>query len=380
MKVIIAPQAFKGALSGAQAARAIEEGLLRVFPQAETVLVPVADGGDGTLETLVEDAGGQVFTTQVTGPLSEPVPARWGIMDDGKTAVIEMAQASGLVLVPLDRRDPRNTTTLGTGQLIKEALDRGYKRIIVGLGGSATNDGGAGMAQSLGARLLDAKGRDLPPGGAALTHLASIDISGLHPALKESEVIVATDVINPLCGPQGASVVYGPQKGASLRVIEELDKALDHYAMIIEKHLGLEVATRSGAGAGGGLGAGLMAFAGGQVRSGIDIVCDVQDFDRLLSGAHLVIAGEGRVDTSTVYNKAPIGVARRAKAHGIPVIALAGTLGRGYEEVYEHGINAVVCIVDRPMPIRDSIRRTYELLVGATERSLRLARLGLPED
>ena len=228
------------------------------------------------------------------------------------------------------------------------------------------------MAWALGVRLRDKEGRTLPPGGAALANLASIDVSKLHPALKDAEVIAASDVDNPLCGPEGASAIYGPQKGATVKVVEELDKALARYASVIEDTLGQDIANRPGAGAAGGLGAGLMAFANGKVRSGIDIVCEVLDFDNHLKGADLVITGEGRLDASTVYNKAPVGVARRAAARGIPVIALAGSLGRGFESVYDHGISAAVCIVDRPMSIRASVGRTYDLLASATERSMRL--------
>ena len=357
------------------AAKAIDEGLRKVFPQAETVLVPVADGGDGTLEALVKTTSGQTFSSRVLGPLRNSVNARWGVMGDGKTAVIEMAQASGLVLVPFASRNPKHTTTHGTGQLIKLALNRGYRRIIVGMGGSATNDGGAGMAWALGARFRDKEGQPLPPGGAALASLASIDLTRLHPALKDTEVIAASDVDNPLCGPTGTSAVYGPQKGANVKTVEELDKALERYASVIKATLGQDVANRPGAGAAGGMGAGLMAFANGEVRSGIDIVCEVLDFDKHLKGADLVITGEGRLDASTAYNKAPVGVARRAAARGIPVIALAGSLGRGFESVYDHGISAAVCIVDRPMSMRESVAKTYELLASATERSLRLLNL-----
>ena len=376
MKVVIAPQAFKGSLSATEAAKAIEEGLLKVFPASEAVRVPVADGGDGTLEVLVENTGGEIFTSTVTGPLVEPVQARWGIMGDGRTAVIEMAQASGLALVPPDKRNPCRTTTNGTGQLIREALDRGYRRIIVGLGGSATNDGGAGMAQALGVRFLDAQRHELAPGGASLAQLASIDLSGLHPSLKEAEIIAATDVNNPLYGPKGSSAVYGPQKGATPQMVEELERALKHYARVVQEHLGVDITERPGTGAAGGLGAGLMAFASAEVRSGIGLVCEVLGFDKHLMGTHLVVTGEGRLDGSTVYDKAPIGIAQRAKAQRIPVIALAGSLGTGYEAVYDHGIDAVVCIVDKPMAIRESLHRTYELLAQATERSLRLLRLG----
>ena len=378
MRIVIAPQSFKGSVSGPEAARAIQEGILRVFPKAETVLVPVADGGDGTLDALVEATSGQTFASRVNGPLRQRVQARWGVMGDCKTAVIEMAQASGLALLPYKDRNPRHTSTYGTGQLIKRALDRGYRRIIVGMGGSATNDGGVGMAWALGARFYDSKGLPLTPGGAALSRLASIDVLGLHPALKRAEIIAASDVDNPLCGPEGASAVYGPQKGANANTVRILDKALERYASVVRESLGIDVAERPGAGAAGGLGAGLMAFCDGQVRSGIDIVCQVLDFDARLQGADLVITGEGRLDASTVYNKAPVGVARRASALGIPVIALAGSLGRGFEAVYEHGISAAVCIVDRPLSMRVSVARTSELLTAAAERAMRLLAIPTP--
>ena len=378
MRIVIAPQSFKGSVSGPEAARAIQEGILRVFPKAETVLVPVADGGDGTLDALVEATSGQTFASRVNGPLRQRVQARWGVMGDCKTAVIEMAQASGLALLPYKDRNPRHTSTYGTGQLIKRALDRGYRRIIVGMGGSATNDGGVGMAWALGARFYDSKGLPLTPGGAALSRLASIDVLGLHPALKRAEIIAASDVDNPLCGPEGASAVYGPQKGANANTVRILDKALERYASVVRESLGIDVAERPGAGAAGGLGAGLMAFCDGQVRSGIDIVCQVLDFDARLQGADLVITGEGRLDASTVYNKAPVGVARRASALGIPVIALAGSLGRGFEAVYDHGISAAVCIVDRPLSMRVSVARTSELLTAAAERAMRLLAIPTP--
>ena len=376
MKVIVAPQAFKGSLSGREAAKAIAEGVARADGSAEILLLPVADGGDGTVDTLVGATGGHLYSHRVTGPLGRPVKATWGVMGDGRTAVIEMALASGLALVPPRRRDPRLATTYGTGQLIGEALDRGYRRIIVGLGGSATNDGGAGMAQALGVRFLDHQGSELPIGGAALARLASIDVSFLHPGLKEAELIAATDVTNPLCGPDGASAVYAPQKGASAEAVQELDQALAVYADAIRHWLGLEVANREGAGAAGGLGAGLMAFAGARSCSGIDLVCQALDFDRHLEGANLVITGEGRVDASTAHNKAPVGVARRARRKRIPVILLAGSLGPGYQEVYRHGVDAVVCIADRPMSFRQSLNFTAELLRDAAERAVRLLKVG----
>ena len=377
MKILIAPQAFKGSLSAAKAAKAIETGVRQVFPKAEVVRLPVADGGDGTLEALVENTNGRMFSQQVTGPLGRPVTAQWGVMGDGKTAVIEMAQASGLALIPPGRRDPRLSTTFGTGQLIKAALNHGFRRIIIGLGGSATNDGGAGMAQALGVRFLDRSGTILPVGGAALANLDSVDTSELYPILNGAEIIAATDVTNPLCGSIGASVVYGPQKGASVEVVKELDIALARYAKVLIKSFGIDVANRPGAGAAGGLGAGLIAFAQGKVKPGIDLICDVLGFEEHLTGVNLIFTGEGRVDYTSVYNKAPIGVAKRAKIRNIPVILLVGSLGRGYQAVYEYGIDAIVCIQDRPMSIRESLRRSYDLLVDATARSLRLPKLSL---
>ena len=378
MKVVIAPQTFKGGLPGVEVARAIHQGVLGVYPQAETVQIPVADGGDGTLDALVRSTGGEFFTSKVTGPLGEPVSALWGVMGDGLTGVIEMARASGLALVPFRRRDPRITTTFGTGELIGDVLDRGYRKVIVGLGGSATNDGGVGMAQALGVHFLDANGRELPFGGAALSRLARIDMLGVRLGLMEADITAATDVTNPLCGPNGAPAVYGPQKGASPEVVKELDTGLGHLSLIIKRNLGLDVKDQPRAGAAGGLGAGLVAFANADIRSGIDLVCQVLGLEEHLEGADLLITAEGRIDASTAYDKAPVGVARRAKDRGIPVIAMAGSLGRGYQEVYRHGIDAVVPILVRPMNFEESISRTYDLLRSATERTMRLLKLSGP--
>ena len=376
MKIVIAPQGFKATLSGLEAARAIGRGVSAVLPDAETVLAPVADGGDGTLDALVDGTGGQVFTSTVTGPLGQPVEAQWGVMGDGRTAVIEMALASGIALVPQRRRNPRVTTTAGTGEILREALDRGYDRIIVGLGGSATNDGGAGLAAALGARFLDSSGNPLPPGGSALARLDRVESGALHPGLRDATIIAATDVTNPLCGPEGASAIFGPQKGASREMVQELDAALANYARVVARDLGLDVSEQPGAGAAGGLGAGLMAFAGATLQSGIDMVCDVLGFDALLEGADLVITGEGRADRSTIFNKAPAGVARHAQAHGVPTVLLAGGLGPGYEELYDHSLAAVVCISDRPMSFDVSLSRTAELLESAAERTMRLLLTG----
>ena len=376
MKIIVAPQGFKATISGLEAARAIARGVSAALPDAETVLAPVADGGDGTLNALVDGTGGQVFSSTVTGPLGQMVEAQWGVMGDGRTAVIEMALASGITLVPQRRRNPRVTTTAGTGEILREALERGYDRIIVGLGGSATNDGGAGMASALGARFLDSAGNPLPAGGSALARLDRVEVDGLHPGLRDATIIAATDVTNPLCGPEGASAVFGPQKGATPEVVQELDAALANYARVVARDLRRDVSEQPGAGAAGGLGAGLMAFTGAALQSGIDMVCEVLGFDALLEGADLVITGEGRADHSTIFNKAPVGVARHAQAHGVPTVLLAGGLGPGYEELYDHALAAVVCISDRPMSFDVSLSRTAELLESAAERTMRLLLTG----
>ena len=376
MKVVIAPQTFKGSISALDAARAMSEGVRRVVKDAETVLVPVADGGDGTLETLVESSGGKIHTSEVTGPLGERVVAEWGAMGDGRTAVIEMARTSGLALVALENRDPLAATTYGLGEIIRDAIEVGFRSFVVGIGGSATNDGGAGMAQALGVRILDNGARDLPPGGAALAQLDRIDMSGLDPRARESQFSVACDVSNPLTGPEGASAVYGPQKGATPDIVVQLDAALAHFAEIVRRDIGVEINDVSGAGAAGGLGGGLIAFLGGTLRAGVDIVLDAVELDRHLEGADLAITGEGQMDFQTVYNKAPIGVARLAKAHGIPVIAISGSLGQGFTDVHEHGIDAALAITSAPMTLDHASENAAELIAAATEQVLRLMQVG----
>ena len=376
LRIVIAPQAFKQSVSARAAALAIQKGVLRAVPDAETVLIPVADGGDGTLGALIDTTGGQYFTETVVGPLGDSISAQWGVMGDGQTAVIEMALASGLALIPDHRRDPRTATTYGTGQLMAAALDAGYTRIIVGLGGSATNDGGAGMASALGVRFLDVGGNPLPPGGAALTDLHAIDLSNVHQGLSNATIIGATDVTNPLCGDTGASAIFGPQKGATPEIVQELDGCLANLARVIRSELGLGVLDAPGAGAAGGLGAGLMAFANCELRSGIDMVCDALDFDRHAQGADLVITGEGRADRSTAFDKAPVGIARRSRAFGVPTLLLAGSLGEGYDLLYQHGIDAIIPIAEEPATLEFSLQNGAQLLERATERALRLYNLG----
>lgn len=376
LRIVIAPQAFKQSVGARQAAVAIQNGVRRVVPDAEVTLIPVADGGDGTLAALIDTTGGHYFEAVVSGPLGEPSPARWGVMGDGQTAVIEMALASGLAMLTDEQRNPRAATTYGTGQLMAAALDAGYTRIIVGLGGSATNDGGTGMAAALGARFRDVDGDDLEPGGAALARLASIDLSDVHPGLAAAAIVGATDVTNPLCGDAGASAIFGPQKGATPEMVAELDGCLANLARVIRDDLGIDVADMPGAGAAGGLGAGLIAFANAGLRSGIDMVCDALDFDRYAAAADLVITGEGRADRSTVFDKAPVGIARRSAAFGVPTLLLAGSLGPGYDALYEHGIAAIASIAEEPAELASSLERGAELLERAAERAIRLYRLG----
>ena len=376
MKIVIAPDSYKGSIYASDAARAMEDGVRRVLPDAEVVLVPVADGGDGTLETLVETSGGRIITSDVTGPLGESVSAQWGAMGDGVTAVAEMARTSGLALVRLEDRDPLNATTYGLGEVILEALESGYRRFILGIGGSATNDAGAGMAQALGVRLLDAGGAELQPGGAALASLARIDTSGLDPRAVEADFDVACDVNNPLTGPEGASAVYGPQKGATPEIVEQLDAALANFANVVKRDLGADVNGVPGSGAAGGLGGGIMAFLGGRLRPGVDIVLDTVDLESRLDGADLIITGEGCMDFQTVYNKAPIGVARLAGERNIPVIGVSGSLGDGFTDVHEHGIAAAVAITHAPMTLDEATDRVAELIASATEQALRLVQVG----
>ena len=349
MKIIIAPDSFKGCMSAEQAAKAMERGIRRALPQAECVLVPMADGGEGTVQSLVDATGGELLETTVTGPLGTPVRAQYGMLGDGRTAVIEMAAASGIAYVDERTRDPRITTTYGTGELVRDALDHGVTSFIIGLGGSATNDGGAGMAQALGVRLLDAQGGELPFGGAALADLAAIDVSGIDPRLGTADIRLASDVTNPLTGAQGASAVFGPQKGADDATVAQLDAALRHYAAVIRSELGRDVESIPGAGAAGGLGAGFLAFTGAHMQSGVSLVVEATGLIQQAAGADWCFTGEGGIDSQTQYGKTPIGVAQAVKSSSprCCVVVLAGTVGSGIEELYGKGIDAVFGIIPR---------------------------------
>ncbi|OCT10736.1 glycerate kinase [Paenibacillus pectinilyticus] len=345
MKIVIAPDSFKESLTALEAANAIEQGFRQIFPNADYVKLPMADGGEGTVESLVAATNGSIIETIVTGPLGEPVKAFFGWLGDGTTVVIEMAAASGIHLVPADYRNPLVTTTRGTGELILAALDLGVSRLIIGLGGSATNDGGAGMIQALGGKLLDRYGAEIGHGGGALAELASIDLKNVDPRLRNIQIEVACDVNNPLTGLTGASAVYGPQKGATPEMVNQLEHNLAHFAEIYESTLQKSVRDIPGAGAAGGMGAALMAFLSADLKPGVDIVLETVHFDNIVKEADLVITGEGRIDAQTIYGKTPIGVARASKKYGIPVFALAGSISPDSDIVLRHGIDALFSIV-----------------------------------
>lgn len=342
---LLAPDSFKESMTAKEVCIAIEKGLRKVYPESRYIHVPMADGGEGTVQSLVDASGGQLYQKEVTGPLGTPVTAAYGIMGDGVTGVIEMASASGIHYVNQHTRNPLITTTYGTGELIRACIDRGMKKIIIGIGGSATNDGGAGMAEALGVRFLDEQGEPLARGGGDLGRLSTIDISALDQRLQDVQLIVACDVTNPLCGEQGASQVFGPQKGATPEMIQQLDHNLHHYAAVVKQQLDKDVASIPGAGAAGGLGAGLLIFTQSVLQKGIDIVIEYSGLIPKLESADIVFTGEGGIDFQTKFGKTPYGVARVARASGKPVIAIAGYIGEGIDTLYDEGIDAIFGIV-----------------------------------
>lgn len=372
MKIVIAPDSFKESLSAAEVAAAIAAGLREVWPQAELLCRPMADGGEGTVVALVAATGGEYRECVVRGPLGEPVAATWGWIAESRSAVIEMAAASGLHLVPAGRRDALRACTYGTGELILAALEAGAERIVLGFGGSATNDAGSGMLRALGARFEDAEGRPLPPGGAALAQLARIDLSGLDPRVAQVDFEVACDVDNPLCGPSGASQVFGPQKGATPEQVGQLDAALGHFADVCAQTLGRDGRDLPGCGAAGGIGFAARTFLAATFRPGIELVAEVSGLEQAMVGADLVITGEGRIDLQTLHGKTPMGVASIAKRHGVPVIALAGMLGEGYQQLYGHGIDAAFSLAPGPISLADALADAPRLL---RQRAVDIARL-----
>jgi len=371
LKILVAPDSFKGSLTAMEAAENIKRGIHNFDSEINVDLLPMADGGEGTVQSLVDATDGEIIEKEVTGPLGDQVEAFYGLLGDKKTAVIEMAAASGLPLVPEEKKNPLKTTTYGTGELIASALEHGVEQIIIGIGGSATNDAGVGMAQALGAEILDAEGNQVDFGGGNLDQIAKIDLKNLDSRLKDVEILAACDVDNPLFGKDGAAYVYGPQKGADPEMVEILDQNLRHFNQIAVKELGKDTNQISGAGAAGGLGAGLVAFLNAELKAGVDIVLEIIDFESRLKDVDLVITGEGMLDGQSIYGKTPVGVSRSAAKKDIPVIAVAGTLGRGVEKVLDHGINAYFSIIDRPAELKEIVERSPELLANLSEQVIR---------
>jgi len=375
MKIIIAPNAFKETLSAVEVADCIEQGIRKIWPETTIEKFPLADGGDGTVNALVSAMGGKIIVRKVTGPLGKKVTAEIGLLGNEMTAVVEMASASGLWLVPLGKRNPLRTTTYGTGELIKACLDRGAKKIIVGVGGSATVDGGAGMATALGAKLLDKLGKPIELGGEGLKNLFRIDCSQLDSRIKRTKFIVASDVANPLLGKRGAARVYAAQKGATPKMVGELEKYLTNFARVIEEDLGIEVANVPGAGAAGGLGAGLVAFLNARIKQGVDIVIKAWGLNEKMENADLVFTGEGSIDRQTLYGKVPFGVAKIAKRYGVPVIAIAGNVEDGAYMLSKYGIEAIFSTTPRIMTLAEIRKNPGQLITNTVEQIMRTYRL-----
>lgn len=381
MKIVLAPDSFKDSMSALEVCQAMQQGVRRVLPEAQFIVIPMADGGEGTTEALVAATGGHMRTVEATGPLPSDRPkatGRVGLSGDGRTAIIEMACVSGLPLVPREKRNPLYTTTYGTGELIRDALEHGARHIIIGIGGSATTDLGAGMAQALGVRFIRRDGNEIiePMTGELLAEVASIDIAGLHPAVRESRIEAACDVDNPLLGPRGCAAVYGPQKGATQEIVERLEANLTSAIEVVERTIGRSVRSVPGAGAAGGLGAGLMAFLGAELRPGINIVLDASGFAEKIRGSQLVLTGEGRIDSQTAYGKTISGVARMAAAQGIPVVALVGCIGDGVSNLYDIGVTSIFSLVPGPCTLDEAMQGGGIMLADLAERVLRLYMVG----
>ncbi len=375
MKFVLAPDSFKESITSIEACDAMERGIKKIFPEAECIKVPMADGGEGTLDALVKARDGKIYFTEVTAPLGNKVNARVGVLGNGDIAVIEMAEASGIHLVKREERNPLITSTYGTGELIKKALDLKAKHIVIGIGGSATNDGGAGMIQALGGKLLDKDGRDIELGGGALDKLYTIDISNLDPRLKSTKIEVACDVTNPLVGKRGASAVFGPQKGANEEMIEKLDNNLRHYGEVIKKDIGKDIIDVPGSGAAGGLGAALLAFLDAELVSGIELVMKHTELSEKVNGADYLLTGEGSIDDQTIYGKVPSGVAKLANEHGVKTIAFAGRIGNGIEELYNIGICGIFNILSEVVNLEKALETGKENIEKTVENVMRIIAL-----
>lgn len=354
---VLAPDAFKESMSAKQACQAMQRGIQKVIPDACIIQVPMADGGEGTVDALISSLRGQQIPCEVTGPLSKQrIHTYWGLIDAGQTAVIEMAKANGIHLLPPSQRNPMLTSTYGTGEMIKQALDLGVKKIIIGLGGSITNDGGAGMAQALGARFLDVAGLDVQACGGNLDQIDSVDLSGLDPRLADTEIIIASDVNNPLCGPHGASIIFGPQKGATPEMVKQLDQNLGHFADVVAGQIGRDHRHIAGAGAAGGLGFGLMAFTAASIRSGVELMIEQVQLSEKITQADCVLTGEGKIDSQTSLGKTPFGVAQLARKFNKPVIAFAGLVGEGIENLFESGFSQIIGINPPDCPLEEALK------------------------
>jgi len=371
-KILIAPDSFKESLSATQVAFAISEGIKKVIPDAEIACIPMADGGEGTVEAVVTATNGKLIPTNSVDALNRPIESYYGVLGDGKTAVIEMAAASGLELLSPEERNPLITSTYGTGILLKAAMDAGYTDIILGIGGSATNDGGAGLAQALGYNLQDKDGNEIDPGGGSLNKVCQIGTSNVHPQLRNVRIKVACDVRNPLLGASGATRVYGPQKGADPEMLETLETNMTNYAQILELTFGTKFADIPGAGAAGGLGAGLMAFCNAEIVSGFELISQITSLESKIQSANLIFTAEGKIDSQTAYGKTISGIAHLGKKYGVPVVALAGIVSDDLTELYEQGVTSVFAIADRPMSLEESKSRAVELLSGISEQIMRL--------
>ncbi|HGV8440798.1 TPA: glycerate kinase [Enterococcus faecium] len=375
---VLAPDSFKESMSAKTACEAMERGIRNVLPEVKVIQVPMADGGEGTVDALIDGSNGKRIEVVVSGPIpTQKIKTYYGLLEDENTAVIEMAKANGIELLAENKRNPLLTSTYGTGEIIRDALDKGVKKIIIGIGGSVTNDGGAGMAQALGAQLLDKNNKEISSGGGALSELVKINISKIDPRLKETEVIIASDVTNPLTGPNGASFVFGPQKGATPDMVKKLDDNLAHYAKIIQKDLAIDIKGRAGGGAAGGLGAGLLVFTGAKMESGIDLVIKLTHLEEKIAMADYIFTGEGGMDFQTKFGKAPYGVAKIAKQYNKPVFACAGYIGEQVEALYEEGMTAIFGILDQANSLKlaleageTNLERTVENIVRVLDRVL----------
>ncbi len=375
MKILIAPDSFKDCLSSKKVAQNIETGIRRIMPEADIKLLPVADGGEGTVEALVDATKGKIIKVEVHDPLMRKTESFFGILGDKKTAVIEMAAASGIELLKEDERNPWITTTYGTGELIRYALDMGCEKFVIGIGGSATNDAGAGMAQALGAKFLDSKGRQIKNGGGFLNELSEIDLKNMDNRIKKSRILVACDVDNPLYGPRGAAFIYSSQKGADKQMVKKLDENLRHFAAKIKELLNIDIQNIKGSGAAGGLGAGLMVFLNAQLKPGFGIIKDIVKLEKEIKKADIVITGEGKIDYQTQFGKTPWGVAKAAARLNKPVIAIAGALGERFEELYTQGFDYIVPLTDKPTDVKYALNNAEILIQNAAERIFKLIRL-----